>query len=159
MAAPAAEGYQAMSSGAPGGIRPLLAKRSRVLPRSPRAPEPVAVPLDAYRRRARELHERLARSGEGERAGRLAELRQRLGELLDDLRSVGVPEQELRPLDELLAQLERLDADAAAGTEALARLWERALAALDAFAGATGAAPVPGPRRDRRAEFWKRPPS
>jgi Ca-activated chloride channel family protein len=158
MAAPAAEQYQAMSGVAPRGIRPLLAKRTQ-MPPTPRSPEPVVVPLDAYRRRARELYGRFAGTGEGERAGRLAELRQQLAELLDDLRSVGAPEQELRPLDELLRDLSRLGADEAAGAEALARLWERALAALDAFAGATGAATVPGPGRDRPAEFWKRPPS
>ena len=157
MAAPAAERSYVARGGAAGGIRPLLAKPSPPLP-GPRAPEPVVVPLDAYRRRARELRERFAGTGEGERPGRLAELRRQLGELLDYLRSVGAAEEELRPLDELLAELARLDGEPGAGGEALARLWERALATLDGFAGATGAAPVAEPGRGRRADFWKRPP-
>jgi Ca-activated chloride channel family protein len=159
MAAPAAERSLVARGGAPGGIRPLLATPSRLPLPARRAPEPVAVPLDAYRRRARELRERFAGTGEGERAGRLAELRRQLGELLDDLRSVGAAEEELRPLDELLAELARLDGEPTTGGDAVARLWQRALAALDAFAAGTEPAPSPGPRRGRSADFWKRPTS
>jgi Ca-activated chloride channel family protein len=155
MAAPAA-----VQSRAPAGgmARPLLAKASPV-PRERRAAEPVVVPLDAYRRRARELRARLAETGEDQRGGRLAWLRRQLGELLDDLHSVGAPEEELRALEVLLAELVRLDGTAVPTAEELAAVWERALGALDAFAAAEGVAQVSAPGRDRAADFWKRPTS
>ncbi|HEX6674285.1 MAG TPA: VIT domain-containing protein [Actinomycetes bacterium] len=155
MAAPAAAHSRAPAGGM---ARPLLAKASPV-PRGRRAAKPVVVPLDAYRRRARELRARLAETGEGERGGRLAWLRRQLGELLDDLRSVGAPEEELRPLDELLAELVRLDGMAVPTAEGLAAVWEGALGALDAFAAAEGVAQVTTPGRDRAADFWKRRPT
>jgi len=40
----------------------------------------------------------------------------------------------------------------------LARLWERALATLAAFAGAGQAPAAPAPGPGRAADFWKRPP-
>ena len=161
MAAPAAtDRSRVVRRAAPTGgmVRPLLAKASPVPLPGRRAAAPVVVPLDAYRRRARELRARFAEAGEGERAGRLAGLRRQLGELLDDLRSVGAPAEELRPLDELLAELARLDGERLAGAEVLAGVWERALQVLDAFAGAEGVATLPGPQRGRTADFWKRPP-
>ncbi len=150
----------ATSHGGPAGgmARPLLAKASPA-PRGRGAAEPVVVPLDAYRRRARELRARLAEAGEAERGGRLAWLRRQLGELLDDLRSVGAPDEELRPLGELLAELVRLDVAPVPTTEALAAVWGRALGALDAFAGAEGVAQVAASGRDRAADFWKRRPT
>jgi len=161
MAAPAAtDRSRVVRRAAPAGgmVRPLLAKASPVPLPGRRAAAPVVVPLDAYRRRARELRARFAEAGEGERAGRLAGLRRQLGELLDDLRSVGAPAEELRPLDELLAELARLDGERLAGAEVLAGVWERALQVLDAFAGAEGVATLSGPQRGRTADFWKRPP-
>ena len=141
-AAPLAAGPRAPRAAPAGGIRPLLAQAA------PGPARPVVVPLDAYRRRARELWARFAEGGD--RAGRLAELRRQLAELLEDLRSVGAPDGELRPLDELLAEMDHVDG----GAEALARLWQRAVDRLDAFAGGAGA-----PAGGRAAgEFWKRPP-
>jgi Ca-activated chloride channel homolog len=159
MAAPVAAGRSRVLRGAPaGGIRPLLAQASPAPSRGPRAPEPVVVPLDAYRRRARELRARFTEAGAGERARRLAELRVRLAELLEDLRSVAAPDEELRQLDELLDEMARLDGEPGSGAEALARLWERAVERLDAFAGAASAATLSGRRPPRAGDFWKRHP-
>jgi len=137
----------------------------------------------AYRRRARDLHALLAGTGTGaaERAVRLAERAERLAELwaglsvlVADLESVGAATAELRPLRGLLADLERVVAGPApAGAAAeLDRLWDRALAVLEAFAGPPGApgagtaragSPEPGragerQRAGRAHDFWKRRP-
>jgi hypothetical protein len=88
-----------------------------------------------------------------ERPRRLGELRRQLAERLEDLRSVGAPDGELRPLDELLAEMARLDGK---GADALARLWRRAVDLLDAFAGGTGAVTPSGGAGG--GEFWKRRP-
>jgi Ca-activated chloride channel homolog len=148
-AAPVAGGRQALRAAPAGGIRPLPGQARR----GPRAAEPVVVPLDAYRRRARELRARFAEVTGAERARHLGELRRQLAELLADLRSVAAPDQELHPLEELLAEMARHDGGSA---EALARLWRRAVDRLDAFAG--GAAAPARHGRVRGGEFWKRPP-
>jgi Ca-activated chloride channel family protein len=148
-AAPMAAGRSRLPRAMPaGGIRPLLAPAT-----GGRAAGPVVVPLDAYRRRARQLRARFAEVAAGERPRRLGELRRQLAELLEDLRSVGAPDGELRPLDELLAEMARLDGK---GADALARLWRRAVDLLDAFAGGTGAVTPSGGAGG--GEFWKRRP-
>jgi Ca-activated chloride channel family protein len=162
------------------GVNPLLAKAIR-------APHPgrgdrgreVEVPLDAYRRRAAALRSLLAAADPDGRAGLLAELRTRLAELVEDLRSVGASDADLRPLAELLDEVERAAAEPAVAAGRLASLWERAVATLGAFAGAAQMGPAPRTRGARRAaddlpagqpapaapaghgragEFWKRPP-
>jgi Ca-activated chloride channel family protein len=148
-AAPMAAGRSRLPRAMPaGGIRPLLAPAT-----GGRAAGPVVVPLDAYRRRARQLRARFAEVAVSERPRRLGELRRQLAELLEDLRSVGAPDGELRPLDELLAEMARLDGK---GADALARLWRRAVDLLDAFAGGTGAVTPSGGAGG--GEFWKRRP-
>jgi Ca-activated chloride channel family protein len=174
-AGPATGGILAASSGAgrsavaradAGGpvrrtVNPLLARAVRAPlsgQRERRGPQ-VEVPLDAYRRRAGELRTLLADADPEARGGLLAALRARLAELVEDLRSVGAPAAELRPLDELLDDVERSAATeppVAAGE--LARLWERALAILGAFAAAGPAPAAQGAGPDRTSDFWKRPP-
>jgi Ca-activated chloride channel homolog len=141
-------------AGAPARHTPPLAKAVRA-PRPGRGDggQAVAVPLDAYRRRAGALRSRLAAATDPDgRAGLLGELRAGLAELVEDLRSVGASDADLRPLVELLDEVER----AAAG--GLARLWERALATLAAFAGAGPPPAAPAPGHGRAGDFWKRPP-
>jgi Ca-activated chloride channel homolog len=166
LAAPAGAGRSVMARGDAGGparrqVNPLLAKAVRApLPgRRDRHGPPVAVPLDAYRRRAGELRSLLAGADPDARAGLLAALRARLAELVEDLRSVGAPAAELRPLDELLDDVER-SAGAAPPVAAveLARLWERAQAVLGAFAAAAPTPAAEGGGSDRTSDFWKRPP-
>jgi Ca-activated chloride channel homolog len=115
--------------------------------------------LAPYRRRAGELARLLGRD-EPELVRRLGLVRVGLAALVADLESVDADEAELRPLRDLAAELDRrLAAPAGAGEGALVGLRERALAVLEAFATAGGAAapapPVePAPPRDRA--FWKR---
>jgi Ca-activated chloride channel family protein len=156
-AGPASGGILAMAersvARASGGrmVNPLLAKAVRAPQRGGRVHQ-VEVPLDAYRRRAGELRSRLA--GADGLAGLLAELRARLAELVEDLRSVGAAAAELRPLEELLDEVERAAAGPPPAAGTLARLRGHALATLGAFAGQAAPAPAPG----RAADFWKRPP-
>jgi Ca-activated chloride channel homolog len=114
--------------------------------------------LVPYRRRAGELARLLDRDGP-ELARRLGLVRVGLQALVADLESVDADEDELRPLRDLAAELDHQFADpAAAGGAALARLRERAVAVLEAFATGGAAAPAPPaepePPRDRA--FWKR---
>ena len=142
-------------------VNPLLARAVRA-PRpgsaDPRRRAPVEVPLDAYRRRAGELRSLLAGADPDARGGLVAEFRARLAELVEDLRSVGAPAPELRPLEALLDDVERSAAEPPVVAGELARLWERALATLAAFAGAGQAPAAPAPGPGRAADFWKRPP-
>jgi Ca-activated chloride channel family protein len=103
--------------------------------------------LTAYRRQARELLERLIATST-DRARMLAVLAVRLAALLEDLRSVGVSIDAVRPLQELLDALHRLGPSS---TDAeVQRAWSMAQAALHAFAEGNTAG-VTG----RAAEFWK----
>jgi Ca-activated chloride channel family protein len=152
-----AEGRPAIA-GAPGRVgkgflgRP---RRSGGFATSPLA----GAELAPYRRRAGELVRLLG--GDGSELGRrLGLVRVGLQALVADLESVDADEAELRPLRDLAAELDHQLADPAAASEdALARLRERAVAVLEAFAtGGGGAAPAPPaepePPRDRA--FWKR---
>jgi hypothetical protein len=98
---------------------------------------------------------------------RLGLVRVGLEALVGDLESVDAVEEELRPLRDLVAELARVGASAAAGRVELEQVRRRALAVLRAFAtrpglGVPGAAPdapdgsgaAGGGRRD--LGFWKR---
>jgi Ca-activated chloride channel family protein len=115
--------------------------------------------LAPYRRRAGELARLLDRD-RPELERRLGLVRVGLQALIADLESVDAAEAELRPLRELAAELDHgLAAPATAGAGALAQLRERAVAVLEAFAGAAGdpgTAPPAGPERPRDHAFWKR---
>jgi len=93
-----------------------------------------------------ELHRRLGLVGVG------------LGALVADLQSVGAAEEELRPLRDLADELVPLTRPAASGQQELARLRDRALAVLRAFADPTGgqAPPPPTEPPPRDPSFWKR---
>ena len=138
--------------------------------------------LRAYRRRTLELHRLLDGAGTelARRAERLAELRAGLAALVADLESVGAATAELAPLRELLAALEQVVAGPARAGAELDRLWDRALAVLEAFArpqeapgtgGGDPSGPPEGPvavrtggqdpvrkRAARARDFWKRRP-
>ena len=115
--------------------------------------------LAPYRRRAGELARLLDRD-EPELGRRLGLVRVGLQALIADLESVDAVEAELRPLRDLAADLDRqLTRPAAAGVGTLARLRERAVAVLEAFATLTGG-PAPSPPTEpeppRDRAFWKR---
>jgi Ca-activated chloride channel family protein len=180
---------------AAGGVRPALA-RPGVLGTRPgpgpdlperRPPTPLAgQELAAYRARAQQLAALIGGEAEpwtqsdlaalidqaeveppGDLGLALGLLRVRLAALLSDLDSVGAAAAELRPLRELAADLDRLDADPAPGAAELAALRDRALAALAAFAGPEGSGePRRGAPDDRgsgpgqpeaRRGWWRRP--
>jgi Ca-activated chloride channel homolog len=124
--------------------------------------------LAPYRRRAAELANLLA--GDGPLPGprpvgggpalgrRLGLVRVGLAALVTDLQSVEAVEAELRPLRDLAAELDRLAQQPAPDQPELARLRDRALAVLRAFASTAppepAAPPKPAPPRD--PSFWKR---
>jgi Ca-activated chloride channel homolog len=128
--------------------------------------------LAPYRRRAGELARLLHATGPSARppdrdglGRRLGLLRVGLAALVADLESVDAVEAELRPLRDLAAELERgLAQPPAPGPDMLARLRERALAVLEAFAAGPGdqapappsdpGPPEPAPPPNRA--FWKR---
>ena len=109
--------------------------------------------LAPYRRRAAELALLLQSDRPGlplER--RLGLLRVGVEALVADLESVDAVEEELRPLRDLVADLDLLDARTGPTPTTLERLRDRALAVLRAF-GAPGDPATPG-RRD--PTFWRR---
>jgi Ca-activated chloride channel family protein len=81
-----------------------------------------------------------------------------LGALVADLQSVGAAEEELRPLRDLADELVPLTRPSASGQPELARLRDRALAVLRAFADPAGgqASPPPTEPPPRNPSFWKR---
>jgi Ca-activated chloride channel family protein len=101
---------------------------------------PVPLDLSAYRRRAQEMLDRL-QQGTADRATALGVLSVQLAELVDDLRSVGAPDADIRPLVDLLDALRAAPAD-------VTQRWSQAESVLTAFAQA---APAPA----RREGFWK----
>jgi Ca-activated chloride channel homolog len=124
------------------------------------ATEPLAgAALAPYRRRAGELARLLDRD-QPELERRLGLVRVGLQALIADLESVDAAEAELRPLRDLAAELDRqLAPPAAAGPGVLARLRERAVAVLEAFAAVTGdpgSMPPAEPERPHDRAFWKR---
>jgi Ca-activated chloride channel family protein len=108
----------------------------------PPAPQPAD--LTAYRRRALELLDHL-QAAAADRLTALRVLAVELGALVEDLRSTGVAEATVGPLDELLKRLRGLMAQAAPGAAEVDRLWAQAEAVLRGFG--EGAA--------RREGFWK----
>jgi hypothetical protein len=124
-----------------GGMGGWLSRsRASVAPRleaSPPAKPPAPVDLSAYRRRAKELLDRMAAAGPGqdERLRELAVLAVRLRELLEDLRSAVGDHAEAKPLAGLAEALEKHTAAAAPGHDVLDGLWTQAGVVLAAFAG------------------------
>jgi Ca-activated chloride channel homolog len=104
------------------------------------------IDLDAYRRRARTLVERLTADSNADRLTQLGTVAEKLDELLEDMRSIGAKAAELAPLETLLASLRTLLASAQPSAMEVDRLWAQTLAGLAAFAG-----PATAPR----SEFWK----
>jgi hypothetical protein len=109
--------------------------------------------LAPYRRRAAELALLL----QGDRPGlplerRLGLVRVGVEALVADLESVDAVEEELRPLRDLVADLDLLNARTGPTPTTLARLRDRAVAVLRAFGGQ--AAPADPLVTDRR--FWSR---
>jgi Ca-activated chloride channel family protein len=111
---------------------------------------PAAAPMDltAYRRRVQELLQRLRNTTEANRLTELGVLSVRLAELIEDQRSTGAPDAEIRPLEELLKELQALLAETPPAESAVAMLFAKAVVTLQAFASAT-------PLAGRRGEFWK----
>jgi Ca-activated chloride channel family protein len=164
-----------MTAASLGGLqaegRPAFAKAAGRVARGPRgrpprrsggfAAHPLAgAELTPYRRRAAELARLLDRD-QAELGRRLGLVRMGLQALIADLASVDAVEAELRPLRDLAAELDRaLSRPAVADAAALARLRERALAVLAAFAAPAGGDPAPVPPPDpepsRGRAFWKR---
>jgi Ca-activated chloride channel family protein len=114
--------------------------------------------LAPYRRRAAQLAALLERP-DGDDLGLV---RVRLEALVADLESVDAAEEELAPLRELAAELDRQAGSPERDQGALERLRERALAVLRAFAAPAGGpgdqapAPQPAPARRRDPGFWRR---
>jgi Ca-activated chloride channel family protein len=103
--------------------------------------------LTPYRRRAGELLHRL--QGGTDRLTELGVLTVQIAALIEDLRSTGVAEAVIRPLDELLTELRGLSARVAPGAAEVDGLWARAGAVLQAFAGEGT------PPGNNREGFWK----
>ncbi len=112
----------------------------------PFAPPPPGDVLDAYRRRAADLLDRL---GEQPDARALARLALGLEALLVDLRSVGAPAAALDPLERLLEALAPARRGEPLDAPALGALHAHARAALEELARARPSAP-----RERHDAFW-----
>ena len=109
---------------------------------------PVSIDLSAYRRRADEMRQQLEAGADPARG--LGVLALKLEEFLEDLRSVGVSNVESQPLTDLLSELRVFLGQSAPGSAALAKMTERCIEALSAFAGGRKAA-----ARRRGWKFWK----
>jgi Ca-activated chloride channel family protein len=124
-----------------------LAASRRIAPASSRKiksaappPAPAAIDLTAYRKRADELRQRLESTADPLRE--LGVVRLKLEELLDDLRSTGAADAGLRPLAELLAELQAF----LAAPGDVATMVKRCGEVLSAFAGGT---------KPMRRGWWK----
>lgn len=122
--------------------------------------------FDGYRRRAEDLVKLLAGriSSTLERQRELGRLVVLLERLLDDLRSVGAPGHLVRPIEDLVRELEVIRRYAAGQLDdrELERLWQRAAGVLQAYVRGAGSAPAPDepttqppPAGGGRREFWK----
>jgi Ca-activated chloride channel homolog len=136
--APTPKGSTAKPAGFIGRLRKVLRGKT------PAPPAPPPADLSAYRRRAQELLRRLEAAPDSDRLTVLGVLAVQLAALIEDLKSVGAPKPEMRPLEKLLNQLR-----AVSGESAAAQLWAHAQEVLKAFAegGAVAVA--------RREGFWK----
>jgi hypothetical protein len=115
------------------------------------SPFPAALPVDltGYRRRAQELLWRLQGAAEADRLTELGALSVQLTALVEDLRSTGAGDADARPLEELLKDLHALLAKKQPTEKAVAKLWAKAEATLQAFAADAT------PFAARREGFWK----
>jgi hypothetical protein len=132
----------------------LLGKLGKVLRGGEKAgepPAPMPVDLTAYRRRALELLQRLQSAAGAERLTALGVLAVQLRALIEDLHSTVAPEADIRPLEELLKELQALLATKQPSEKAVAALWSKAEATLKAFGADTGETKT----APRRAAFWK----
>ncbi len=147
----------------------------RAMGQAPRAPVgdpfgadgPSAGGADAfsgYRRRAEDLVRLLAAqvSSTIERQRELGRLIVLLERLLDDLRSVGAPGHLVRPLEDLVRELEVIRRHAAGQLDdrELGRLWQRAADVLQGYVRGVAPAPAqptiqPPTAGGGRREFWK----
>lgn len=114
------------------------------------------MPLDltAYRRRAQDLLELLnvpAGTDAAERLTRLGMLAVQLAALVEDLTSTGVPAAEIRPLEEVLKELQKLLNTTKPRQTDVTALWSQAETVLQGFSAGTPAAKPGG----RRKTFWK----
>ncbi|MBY0525413.1 MAG: VWA domain-containing protein [Gemmataceae bacterium] len=112
-----------------------------------------SIDLSAYRQRVHELLEQMTDGDTTETEMRLARLgvvAEKLAALVEDLRSVDAPEQEIWMLVELLDQLRALFAAAPPVDNAILRAWTATEQAFEAFTIGVGAA---GATRDE--SFWK----
>lgn len=118
-------------------------------------PAPAAapgLPLDSFRRRAQEMVEALAKGDRKDAASVVGTVTVQLAALVEDLASVGAPQDVLEPLEKLQRRLrDALDAE---DDKKLAGLWDEAAEVLKAFAESKD----PGPEEPagRRRSFWKR---
>ncbi len=97
--------------------------------------------LDAYRRRAAELLERLQADAVIDRASELRLLAVRLAALVEDLTSIGADVAAMKPLVELLEALRELDRTKTPSQADIDMLWSRCHTVLQTFGG-------------RRERFW-----
>jgi hypothetical protein len=74
-----------------------------------------------------------------------------LSELIDDLKSVGAPAPDIRPLEDLLNELHDLASKKRPDEKLVAQLWTRAEEVLRQFAGGAN----PTSNFARREGFWK----
>jgi Ca-activated chloride channel family protein len=98
-------------------------------------------PLAPYRCRAREMLEALQSHAAGSAAERvtvLMELAVQLAALVRDLKSTGLAEDERKPLEKLLGDVQRLLAQGRVKEAKLSRLWSQAEEVLQRFVGTVG---------------------
>lgn len=118
---------------------------------------PAALDLASYRERAREILALVEGTEASVHLLRLGEATVKLAALVEDLKSVGAPANEVKPLDELLAALKKGLAKTHLDTAEAGALVERSVKALTAFtSGPSGTgAPKPPSSQPRREGFWK----
>jgi len=119
-------------------------------------PERLGLDLSAYRPRARGLLDTLLATpttAGNVRIAALGQLGVRLAELVEDLRSVGVPAGVIEPLERLNVTLRSLLATTNPAAAEVDRVWNLTVQILRDFAD--GAEPTAPARQSRRGEFWK----
>jgi Ca-activated chloride channel family protein len=158
-AGPAASSGPLFGAKKRGGVRSMLGGiLSRGQEGGPPVPPPPPEPVDltAYRRRALELLMRLHGGKGASTADRLAELgilAVQLAALVEDLKTIGAPDVEIRPLEELFTNLRGLLARTGAGEADVDPLWTQAMEVLQRFC--LGSQTPGTPTADRRKGFWK----
>jgi Ca-activated chloride channel family protein len=113
------------------------------------ARQPAALDFTAYRRRAADLLNEL-KNGRSDRVRELGILAVKLAALTEDLKSIGAASEEIEPLVQLVAALQKLVRSKRPKDTAVNALWTQAEAVLSGFAqmpATTGAS--------RKDDFWK----